>query len=56
MLEKGGIDYIEVDDCQTVLTKTPVKLFSIDKPTKQMVAKIQAKHKQKCYKYLKKKR
>lgn len=56
MLEKSGIEYIEVDDCGTVLSRSSVKLFSIDKPTKQMVAKIQAKHKQKCYKYLKKKR
>lgn len=62
MLDKG-VEYIKIDDGleykevdSDILCKKSVKLFAIDKPSKQMVAKIQQKRKQKCYEYLKKKR
>lgn len=54
MLDKG-IEYKKIDE-DHILSKTSIKLFAIDKPSKQMVAKIQQKHKAKCYHYLKKKR
>ncbi|KAH3832251.1 hypothetical protein DPMN_105532 [Dreissena polymorpha] len=55
VLEKLGIEYTTAG-CDSLLKTKSVKLFSIDKPTQQMVARIQQQLKQKCYKYLKKKR